>query len=182
MEDLLEISRFDAGAARLELSQIRPGELATQSVAWSQNPDVPIELDSELAGVLIRADKRRLVRVIANLLDNARKYAGGATRIELTRLPTGLQIAVEDAGPGVPEEERELVFDRFSRGAGSSRRAGSEGVGLGLSLVAEHVALHKGRVWVEDREDGEPGARFVVDLPVTWDEVAETDDHEEDVP
>ena len=182
VEDLLEISRFDAGAARLELSQIRPGELATQSVAWSQNPDVPIELDSELAGVLIRADKRRLVRVIANLLDNARKYAGGATRIELTRLPTGLQIAVEDAGPGVPEEERELVFDRFSRGAGSSRRAGSEGVGLGLSLVAEHVALHKGRVWVEDREDGEPGARFVVDLPVTWDEVAETDDHEEDVP
>ena len=41
-------------------------------------------------------------------------------------------------------------------------------MGLGLSLVAEHVALHKGRVWVTDREDGEPGARFVVELPVAW--------------
>ncbi len=180
VEDLLEISRFDAGAARLQLSEIRPGELATQSVAWSQNPDVPIELDSELAGVLIRADKRRLVRVIANLLDNARKYGGGATRLELRRLPAALLIAVEDNGPGVPVEERELVFDRFSRGAGSNRRAGSEGVGLGLSLVSEHVALHKGRVWVEDRPDGQDGARFVVELPVAWDEVIEPTD--EDVP
>ncbi len=180
VEDLLEISRFDAGAARLDLSEIRPGELVTQSVAWSPSPDVPIELDSELAGVLIRADKRRLVRVIANLLDNARKYGGGATRIELKRLPDGLQIAVEDNGPGVPEDERELVFDRFSRGAGSNRRAGSEGVGLGLSLVSEHVALHKGRVWVEDRTDGEPGARFVVELPIAWDDLDEH--HDEDIP
>lgn len=181
VEDLLEISRFDAGAARLELSEIRPGELASQSVAWSQNPDVPIELDSELAGVLIRADKRRLVRVIANLLDNARKYGGGATRMELIRLPNAMQIAVEDSGPGVPVEERERIFNRFSRGAGSNRRAGSEGVGLGLSLVTEHVALHKGRVWVEDRPDGHDGARFVVEFPVAWGEVLDEDD-EEDVP
>ena len=180
VEDLLEISRFDAGAARLQLSEIRPGELITQSVAWSQNPDVPIELDSELAGVMIRADKRRLVRVIANLLDNARKYGGGATRIELRRLPAALMIAVEDSGPGVPVDERDLVFDRFSRGAGSNRRAGSEGVGLGLSLVSEHVALHKGRVWVEHRPDGHEGARFVVELPVAWDEVIAPSD--EDVP
>ncbi len=179
VEDLLEISRFDAGAARLQLSEIRPGELVNQSVAWSQNPDVPIDLDPELAGLLIRADKRRLVRVIANLLDNARKYGGGATRIELRRLPAALLIAVEDNGTGVPEEERDLVFDRFSRGAGSSRRAGSEGVGLGLSLVAEHVALHKGRAWVEDRADGQEGARFVVELPVNWDELVEPED---DVP
>ncbi len=183
VEDLLEISRFDAGAARLDLSEIRPGELTTQSVAWSQSPDVPIELDAELAGVLIRADKRRLVRVITNLLDNARKYGGGATRVEVRKVDDGIQWAVEDAGAGVPEDERDLIFDRFSRGAGSSRRAGSEGVGLGLSLVAEHVALHKGSVWVEDRPDGETGARFVVELPVAWDEVHEHDEHhDEDVP
>jgi signal transduction histidine kinase len=182
VEDLLEISRFDAGAARLDLSEIRPGELTTQSVAWSQSPDVPIELDPELAGVLIRADKRRLVRVITNLLDNARKYGGGATRVQVLKVPDGIQWAVEDGGTGVPEEERELIFDRFSRGAGSNRRAGSEGVGLGLSLVAEHVALHKGSVWVEDRADGESGARFVVDLPVAWDEIPDHDDHDEDVP
>jgi signal transduction histidine kinase len=179
VEDLLEISRFDAGAARLDLSELRPGELITQAVAWSQSPDVPIELDAQLAGVLIRADKRRLVRVVTNLLDNARKYGGGPTRVEVRKVPVGIQIAVEDNGPGVPEDERELIFDRFSRGAGSSRRAGSEGVGLGLSLVAEHVALHKGRVWVEDRPDGEDGARFVIELPVAWDAL-DADDEPED--
>lgn len=179
VEDLLEISRFDAGAARLDLSELRPGELITQAVAWSQSPDVPIELDSQLAGVLIRADKRRLVRVVTNLLDNARKYGGGPTRVEVRKVPVGIQIAVEDNGPGVPTDERELIFDRFSRGAGSSRRAGSEGVGLGLSLVAEHVALHKGRVWVEDRPDGEEGARFVIELPVPWDALDADEDTED---
>lgn len=182
VEDLLEISRFDAGAARLDLSEIRPGELTTQSVAWSQSPDVPIELDPELAGVLIRADKRRLVRVITNLLDNARKYGGGATRVQVIKIDDGIQWAVEDSGTGVPEDERELIFDRFSRGAGSNRRAGSEGVGLGLSLVAEHVALHKGSVWVEDRPDGESGARFVIELPVAWNDAPAPVDVEDDVP
>lgn len=180
VEDLLEISRFDAGAARLELSDLRPSELLHQAVAWSQSPNVPIDIEPDLVNVVIRADKRRLVRVVANLLDNARKYGGGPTRIEVRRGPDTLLIAVEDRGPGVPEEERELIFDRFSRGAGSSRRAGSEGVGLGLSLVLEHVALHGGRVWVEDRPDGDEGARFVVEVPVPWDEIdRHLEDHDE---
>lgn len=181
VEDLLEISRFDAGAARLDLTEIRPGELVTQAVAWSPTPGVPIDIDSDLAGVLIRADKGRMVRVINNLLDNARKYGGGATRVELRKTPDGLQLAVEDRGTGVPPEERELVFARFSRGAGSNRRAGSEGVGLGLSLVEENVVLHRGRVWVEDRPDGEPGARFVVELPVNWDEPVEPSEDDLDL-
>lgn len=181
VEDLLEISRFDAGAARLDLSQLHPAELATQSVAWSQSPQTPVEVDPALAGLLIRADKRRLVRVLTNLLDNARKYGGGATCLRLEKVDHGIRFAVEDAGAGVPEVERELIFDRFSRGAGSNRRAGSEGVGLGLSLVAEHVALHKGRVWVEDRADGAEGARFVVELPVAWDEQPH-EDEEDDIP
>jgi signal transduction histidine kinase len=58
-----------------------------------------------------------------------------------------------------------LVFERFARGGGAGRRTGSEGAGLGLSLVDEHVRMHGGRVWVEDRLDGLPGARFVIELP-----------------
>ncbi len=84
----------------------------------------------------------------------------------LQRVDDGVQIAVEDEGPGVPEEERDVIFDRFARGGGAGRRGSGEGVGLGLALVAEHVRLHGGRVWVEDRADGSPGARFVVELPV----------------
>jgi signal transduction histidine kinase len=177
VEDLLEISRFDAGAARLELDEVRLAELVMQSVSWSTSRDVPVELDSDLAGVIVRADKRRIVRVVANLLDNAEKYGGGATGVSLRKVEHGVQLAVEDAGPGVPADERDLVFDRFSRGLGASRRgSGSDGMGLGLSLVAEHVRLHGGQVWVEDRLDGEPGARFVFELPVNW---ADQEIHEE---
>jgi signal transduction histidine kinase len=98
-------------------------------------------------------------------LDNAAKYAGGASRVELRKADGNVQIAVEDEGPGIPEEDRLRIFDRFSRGLAAGRRSTSDGVGLGLSLVAEHVRLHGGGVWVEDVPDGKPGARFVVVLP-----------------
>jgi signal transduction histidine kinase len=167
VEDLLEISRFDAGVARLELEEVHLAELVMQAVSHaSSDVDVPVELDAALAGVVVHADKRRIVRVIANLLDNARKYGGGATGVALRRVDDGIQIAVEDRGPGVPEEDRQLVFNRFSRGASAGQRGSTEGVGLGLALVAEHVRLHGGEVRVEDRADGEEGARFVVELPV----------------
>ena len=57
------------------------------------------------------------------------------------------------------------MFERFARGVTAGRRSGSEGAGLGLALVDEHVRIHGGRVWVEDRLDGTPGARFVIELP-----------------
>jgi signal transduction histidine kinase len=166
VEDLLEISRFDAGVVRLELEEVHLAELVMQAVSHSTDADVPVDLDAELAGVVVQADKRRIVRVIANLIDNATKYAGGATSVSLRQVDEGVQIAVEDRGEGVPEEDREVIFDRFSRGGAAGRRGSSDGVGLGLALVAEHVNLHGGKVWVEGRADGEEGARFVVQLPV----------------
>jgi signal transduction histidine kinase len=152
---------------RLELDEIRLAEFVMQAVSASDDGrTVPVELDSELAGVVAQADKRRLMRVIANLLDNARKYGDGATGVSLRRVEEGVQIAVEDEGPGVPEDERDVIFERFARGGGAGRRGSGEGVGLGLALVAEHVRLHGGRVWVEERLDGREGARFVIELPV----------------
>ncbi len=167
VEDLLEISRFDAGIAHLELAEVHLAELVMQAVSISSaDRDIPVELDAELAGVVVLADKRRLVRVIANLLENAEKYGGGATSVALRKVGDVVQIAVEDRGPGVPDVDRTLIFDRFSRGVTAGRRGSSEGVGLGLALVSEHTALHGGRVWVEGRADGQEGARFVVELPV----------------
>jgi signal transduction histidine kinase len=87
--------------------------------------------------------------------------------VALERIGGEVRIAVEDRGPGVAEADRERVFERFSRAAAVvGRRSTGEGVGLGLALVKEHVGLHGGRVWVEDRFDDQPGARFVVALPV----------------
>lgn len=166
VEDLLEISRFDAGVVRLELEAVHLAELVMQAVSHSSEADVPVELEAELAGVVVQADKRRIVRVIANLLDNAAKYGEGATSVALRQVEDGVQIAVEDRGPGVPDEDRGKIFERFSRGVAAGRRGSSDGVGLGLALVAEHVNLHGGTVWVEGRADGEEGARFVVQLPV----------------
>jgi signal transduction histidine kinase len=65
----------------------------------------------------------------------------------------------------VPADDRDRIFDRFSRGTESGKRSPDSGVGLGLALVSEHVRLHGGTVWVEDRRD-HPGARFVVELPI----------------
>jgi signal transduction histidine kinase len=166
VEDLLEISRFDAGVMHLDLEEVRADELIMHAVAASTDVDVPVDIDSDLAGVVVRADKRRLSRVVANLLDNAAKYGNGATRVELRKAGDAVLIAVEDDGPGVSADDRDNIFLRFNRGTSAGHRRGIDGVGLGLALVAEHVRLHGGQVWVEDRSGDQTGARFVIELPI----------------
>ena len=171
VEDLLEISRFDAGAIRLNLEDLLVGEFVRQAVAVSSMPSTPVTVTERAEAVLISGDRRRLARVVANLVDNARLHGGGDAAVTVCE-PDGegeplghVWIIVEDHGAGVPPEERDLIFERFARGAVAGRRSSSDGAGLGLALVEEHVRMHGGRVWVEDRLDGEPGARFVIELP-----------------
>ena len=166
VEDLLEISRFDVGTAELDLDVFNLLEFVKNAVTATSSVEIPIFCDQITARTRVRADKRRLVQVIDNLLSNAQKYAGGATGIALSHRGREVEIAVEDCGPGVADDERERIFDRFSRGRQAVERGTSTGVGLGLALVAEHVRLHQGRVRCEDRSDGQPGIRFVVQLPI----------------
>jgi len=166
VEDLLEISRFDVGAIKLHLEEVVAVEIVIQAVSVLAGGGVPVRYEPEVSEVIVRVDKRRFGRVIANLLDNAGKYAGGATSVTLEVVDDQLRIAVADRGSGVPPEDRPIIFDRFSRGSESGNRSTDSGVGLGLALVDEHIRLHGGTVWVEDRLDGEPGARFVVELPI----------------
>jgi len=171
VEDLLEISRFDAGAVRLNLDDLRALQFVEQAISVSSAPDTLLVSEARAANLIIQGDRRRLARVVANLIDNARIHGDGEAKISL-EIPTHagrseqlLHIVVEDRGPGVPADERHLVFERFARGAAAGRRSANDGSGLGLALVAEHVRLHNGRVWVEDRRDGQQGARFVIELP-----------------
>lgn len=166
VNDLLEISRLEAGATQLDLDAVDPSELVLHAVGAASPTGVPVHYDEDVEGVRILADKRRMERVVANLLDNAEKYAGGATGVTVGLVGDQVRIVVEDRGPGVPEEVRQKIFERFARGAEAGRRTTDRGVGLGLALVAEHVRLHGGRVWVDDRADGEDGAAFVIELPV----------------
>jgi two-component system sensor histidine kinase MtrB len=170
VEDLLEISRVDAGAVRLHLEEFGVAEFVRAALSISSVRDATLVTTPLAEQMVINGDKRRLARVVANLVDNARLHGGGDVEVTVTEppdeaSPSTIWIAVEDHGPGVPPEERHLVFERFARGSAAGRRSVTEGSGLGLALVDEHVRLHGGRVWVEDRADGQAGARFVIELP-----------------
>jgi signal transduction histidine kinase len=152
--------------------------------------DRSIRIDTELPadGVPIRCDGDRIVEVIENLLDNAVKYAPADSRIRVrldrvdeapegapslepqadgegavTVRPGLALLTVGDEGPGVPEEEKSRIFERFHRAPNSRSHDGS-GVGLGLALCREIVGAHRGAIWVEDREP--QGSLFRVLLPL----------------
>ncbi|HEX7167841.1 MAG TPA: HAMP domain-containing sensor histidine kinase [Acidimicrobiales bacterium] len=164
VEDLLEISRADAGVAELQLEEVEVPELVRHALGRA-SAHVPLTVDPAADGdARVLGDKRRLERVVGNLVENANAYGGGAARVTVERVDGVVRVAVEDNGPGVPTEERAQVFERFFRGSAAGRRGAGSGTGLGLALVAEHVRLHGGRVWVEDAPGG-AGARFVVELP-----------------
>jgi signal transduction histidine kinase len=115
--------------------------------------------------VVVCGDEDRLGQLMANLLDNAMRYASaspGAVRVTLERGPAEARLVVEDDGPGLPPEALERVFDRFYR-VDRARSRAQGGTGLGLAIVRHITEAHGGRVWAENRPGG--GARFCVRLP-----------------
>ncbi|SES36426.1 Signal transduction histidine kinase [Lentzea xinjiangensis] len=156
--DLLEISRSgqvdDPPPEEIALDALVRNVIATRTA-------VPLDLEP----VVVLGDRRRLDRVLTNLLDNAERHAGGAVLVSVRRCGPVVRLAVEDRGPGVPEPLREEIFERFSRGVMAGSRGDDTGSGLGLALVREHVHRLGGRVWVEDRSPR--GARFVVEMVPT---------------
>ena len=171
--DLLEISRLDAGSSDLLLDEVVAGELvrqcvsaASQSLPTTEQPPMHISARADAAVLLV--DKRRVERIIANLLENASLYAGGATdvTVAITADDHGLEIAVNDAGPGIEADDRHRIFERFYRGVTSGRRGTTDGSGLGLALVAEHVRRLGGDVRIEAGREG-IGSSFIVTLPLS---------------
>ncbi|MFD9698583.1 ATP-binding protein [Lentzea sp. NPDC059081] len=153
--DLLEISRAD------QTDDPPPEEIAldalVRNVVATREP-VPLDLEP----AVVPGDRRRLDRVLTNLLDNADRHAGGAVLVRVRACGDRVRLTVEDAGPGVPEDLREQIFERFARGVMAGSRGDDTGSGLGLALVREHVRRLGGQVWVEDRLP--VGARFVVEM------------------
>jgi signal transduction histidine kinase len=116
------------------------------------------------ANVTVSADKYRISGVITNLLSNAVKYTpeGSKISIVIRDAPHAALLVVEDAGPGIPEPELPLIFERFYR-ADKSRNRDTGGAGIGLAIVKSVVAAHGGSIIAENRADG--GLRFTVTLP-----------------
>lgn len=163
VQDLLEISRFDAGVVELSREEVLLAELVHHAVKAGRWGDVAFEVEASAAECVVSVDKRRIERALANLFENATVHGEGLRSVLVACEDGAVRIIVDDAGPGVPEEFRSLIFERFARGTAAGQRSKGGGVGLGLSLVAEHVRLHGGRVWVEDAPG--TGARFVIELP-----------------
>jgi signal transduction histidine kinase len=157
--DLLEISRDDGGDPGLR-ERVRIADLVQRAAdAVAGRPVTTVTDDARPATVL--ADKRRLERVVSNLVENAETHGGGCVGVTVSRLsPEAVAVTVDDAGPGVPDAMRDRIFERFSRAAEGER----PGVGLGLAIVSRHVEWHGGTVALAPRPGG--GSRFVVTLPV----------------
>lgn len=169
--DLLEISRFEAGTASLQVREVDVLELVRAVLGEWEGPGPEPVIRAEPGGAgRALVDPRRIQQVLANLLENAANYAGGATQIVVEQRPRSatVRICVDDAGDGVPVDEREAIFERFHRGTRATTTDAPRGTGLGLALAAEHVRLHGGRLWVEDAPTG--GARFVIELPTIGDD------------
>jgi len=156
--NLLEITRADS---MLDLSEVDVLELA-RSQCKSRNIDVSIVSVLNGDDAIWLADSRRLEQILGNLLENAQRHGGGAVAVRLYRERNRNVIEVDDDGPGVLPESRELVFRPFVRGATAERRGDTDGAGLGLAIVARLAESHGGRACVGDRPGG--GARFRVEL------------------
>ena len=160
VDDLLDLDRLDRGQLQPRRAPTDVGELARRVTRESNSLDGhPVRIDAD--AVLVSVDSAKVERIIENLLLNAAKHTPPATpvRVRVTARVDGVELAVEDEGPGVPEDLRVDLFDAFRRGP----NAGGSGVGIGLSLVKRFAELHGGSAHVEDRVGG--GARFVVWLP-----------------
>ncbi len=157
LEDLLDLARDHEPLDPATQPVVDLADLASLELDGRQ------DLLVRSGETLVRADGRRLSRVIANLVQNADAHGGGVTRVAIEQFGDAVRLSVSDAGPGVPLENREAVFDRFSRGMSTPSRASSGGTGLGLALVRDHVLAHGGACWYEDADSG--GACFVVEIP-----------------
>jgi two-component system sensor histidine kinase MtrB len=160
VENLMEVTRFDAGTARLVLDDVDVADQVTACIdarAWLD----AVELDAE-RGIVARLDPRRLDVILANLIGNALKHGGSPVRVAIRTEGQELVIEVQDHGPGIPEEVLPHVFDRFYKASASRPR--SEGSGLGLSIAMENALIHGGSITAANSPDGD-GAVFVLRLP-----------------
>ncbi|MFB7494244.1 ATP-binding protein [Streptomyces sp. NPDC056161] len=177
VENLMEVTRFDAGTARLVLDDVDLADQITACIdarAWLD----AVDLDAE-RGIHARLDPRRLDVILANLIGNALKHGGSPVRVSVrvadhpndgTDAADGtdgadggsqIVIAVRDHGPGIPEDVLPHVFDRFYKASASRPR--SDGSGLGLSIAMENAHIHGGEITAANSPQG--GAVFTLRLP-----------------
>ena len=177
IDDLLDLDRIDRGKLHPQREPTDVGALARRVVSdTAQIIDHPVRVRAD--AVLVDVDPGKVERVIENLLVNAVRHTppGTAVLVDVAAHADGVELVVEDHGPGVPDELKTLLFEPFRQGESSS----SGGMGIGLSLVQRFAELHGGSAHVDDADGG--GARFVVTLPGAVTPIAKASDGVVDEP
>ncbi|RKG62078.1 PAS domain S-box protein [Corallococcus sp. AB011P] len=165
VEDLLDISRLQAGRLSLELEPFDLSQLVLETrdrmAVLSQTHELKVEVPEHLEGTW---DRGRLDQVLTNLLSNAIRYSpeGGQVLVRLVvEGDSGVHLSVTDQGVGIPSEKQRLIFERFGRAHGSKYG----GLGLGLTISQGIVEQHGGRIWAESTGTVGQGSTFNVWLP-----------------
>lgn len=167
LADLLEVSRFDAGAAELDVEAVDVAAVVRQAVdvctPLAASRDVGLRTEAAQDVVMGQVDRRRIARVVRNLVSNAVEHAEGSdVTVTVAADERSVAVGVRDHGVGLDTSEVERVFDRFWR-ADPARARTSGGTGLGLAISLEDARLHGGRIDVWGRPG--QGAHFVLTVP-----------------
>lgn len=167
VEDLLEMARADAGSDNLVIENLNAHELVHQCVMAAtrrhQLPSSTVVVTPAALEARVNVDRRRFERVVTNLLENGYRYGGGTVIVHVDASTTNVLIDVDDNGAGIHAADRERVFERFYRGTSAGARGDQRGSGLGLALVAEHMARFGGSATVSNADLG--GCRVRLTLP-----------------
>jgi signal transduction histidine kinase len=169
VDSLLDVAQMDTGNILLSLAEVSPAALVNKTISQMKpmltNYEITVDVDVPAELPTIKVDEEKMNRVLSNLLDNAFKYtrSGGKVFISVQKNDQHVLISVTNTGPTIPPEDRQRVFERFTRVSGG--KPDTSGFGLGLAFCRMAIEAHNGKIWVEPLEAG-PGNRFVFTLPL----------------
>jgi len=168
VNDLLDMEKIEAGKMELNASPVKLMPLLQQALdgnlAYAEQYQVSYELVGDLPGAMVNVDANRMMQVLANLLSNAAKYspAGGKVQVAIERIDRRIRLAVKDNGPGIPDEFKDRIFQKFAQADSSDTRK-KGGTGLGLSITKAIVEHMGGRIWFDSQPDVQTA--FYVEFP-----------------
>ncbi len=168
INDVLDLAKIEAGRVELRMQPVQLDNVVRMSLeimrGWAERKGLNADIMLNEHLPLILGDPDRLIQVTTNLLNNAMKFTSqGYVRVETMQRDDEVLLAITDSGPGIPPEERELIFEKFHQ-SGNTLTDKPQGTGLGLSICREIMQRHHGRVWVES-EMGK-GSTFFCAFPV----------------
>ncbi len=169
VDDLRMLSLADAGELSINPQPVSPQKLLNDLQATYQHiasqKNVKIQLDAASDISMLNIDPGRMTQVLTNILDNALQHTpdGGRINLSARSVPEGVEISIQDSGPGIEGEDVNRIFERFYR-TDSARHRNNGGSGLGLAIAKSIVQAHNGQIWAENAP--EQGLIVTIKLPI----------------